>query len=46
MKLIGMSKYFIFNFNAMFVFSLIAFVLFIVFYIKARKAKQDEKPAS
>ncbi len=41
MALIGVSSHFIYNFNAMFVFNIVAFVLFAVFYIKGRKAQEN-----
>ena len=41
MALIGMFSHFIYNFNAMFVFNIAAFVLFVVFYIKGRKAQEN-----
>lgn len=37
MTLIGMSKYFVYNFNVMFVFSLIALILLLVFYFRHPK---------
>ena len=39
MTLIGMSTYFIYNFNVMVVFNIVAFVLFVVFYIKGGKSE-------
>ena len=45
MTLIGVSTHFISNYNLMFVFNIVAFILFIVFYIKGRKMqdKNDTK---
>ncbi len=43
MSLVGLSKYFIYNFNIMFIFSVIAFILFLVFYIKYKKSVANQK---
>lgn len=38
----GVSTHFIYNYNVMFAFNIIAFVLFVVFYIKAQKTQKDD----
>ena len=39
MTMMGVSTHFIYNYNAMFVFNILAFVLFMVFYLKGRKTE-------